>query len=180
MADPTPGGSGSGSGKKKKPDTPKVSTKYHGPSPIWSFFNMVKVDGVKKGQCKKCGKICSCAGGSTSGMRSHLSAYHTDDFNVVNAETLKAIQEKERQDLEADDIIGEYGLVGSSRKKEGPMSTDKWKIGDQHQQQGDMAVMKFIAANNLSFNLVDTPGFTEFMETVLPRFNLKHSSTYAK
>ena len=179
MADPTPGGSGGGSGKKK-PETPKVTTKYHGPSPVWNYFNQVKVDGVKKGQCKKCGQICSSAGGSTSALRSHLSAFHTDDFTAVTEATLKLLQEKERYDLEQDDIIGEFGLVGTTKRKEGPFSSEKWKVGDQRQQQGDMAVMKFIAANNLSFNLVDTQGFQEFMSTILPRFNVKHSTTYAK
>ncbi len=83
----------------------KASSKYHGPSPIWEYFNKVKVDGVYKGQCKACQKILSLSGGSTSALRGHLKSNHPRDFVDVEAKTLNLVKEKETLDLEVHYIL---------------------------------------------------------------------------
>ncbi len=160
----------------------KASSKYHGPSPIWQYFNKVKQDGLFKGQCKDCGKILSLSGGSTSALRGHLKAHHPKDFLDVEAKTQELVREKESLELEVDDLRGAATSTPSTSRgaKRSADHDMKWRPNDPRQLNGDLAVMKLIAANNLPFGIVDTTGFRDFMSTFAPRFHVKHSTTFSK
>jgi len=162
------------------PRTPG-SHKYHGRSPAWDYFKPITVDGVKKARCKTCNAILSVAGGSTSAIRGHLLSYHKDQYMEAERKRAQLIKEKVDMDEEHDELLGELTAPSmATKRKFGEVSAHKWKSGDPRQLNGDLAIMKFIASNNYSFNVVETVGFRELIETLCPKLQIKSASTFSR
>ena len=91
------------------------------------------------------------------------------------------IKEKVDMDEEHDELLGELTAPSmATKRKFGEVSAHKWKSGDPRQLNGDLAIMKFIASNNYSFNVVETVGFRELIETLCPKLQIKSASTFSR
>ena len=63
--------------RKLEGQCPSPPPKYEKKGLVWRFFNMIKVNGEKKTQCKQCPEIIlSYVGSSTSNMLRHIRRKH--------------------------------------------------------------------------------------------------------
>jgi len=71
-------------------------------------------------------------------------------------------------------------LFFSSQKSVASFLQAKYSPYDARQLDFDNKIMKFIAKEGLSFNLVGTDGFKELMEDLAPRCTVKHPTTFSR
>ena len=74
------------SSQSKKTDTPKlffpVQTKCNDPSSIWHYYD--RAEDHQSAKCRECNGIRRCGGGSTKGLREHLSRTHKDVWKKMS------------------------------------------------------------------------------------------------
>ena len=125
--------------RKREGQCPSPPPKSEKKGSVWRFFKEIKVDGIKKTQCKQCPEvILNYVGSSTSNMLRHIRINHKIELD---------------------------NLVASGQVKQPPtmtpfvIKTADWKPNAKKTVEWDRRVMKFILSGNLSLSVVENPEF---------------------
>ncbi|CAJ0572274.1 unnamed protein product, partial [Mesorhabditis spiculigera] len=113
-------------------------------SNIWRHA-LMPMDG--RAECVHCGKKITCSGGSTTGLRKHLYAKHS--------EAMKDLDESGQ----------EPETTPKKKTRLGPEPNN-------YQAKCERAVLEFLVANSISFNVVDSPEFRNLTD-LLSGFKFK-------
>lgn len=134
--------------------------------------------------CQNCQKILTRKNGNTSSLRRHLENKHPNAFeNLLETEKVNKVSQNKKFDcLKKQQQILKRSVVHnhiSSSTAEPPIkkqctiteSLSQWSVTGDKTEKGNRALTQMLAVDCLPFNLVDNPGFRNFMKVVAPQFH---------
>ena len=151
-------------------------------SPIWRWFYKVNESDQVKAKCKACESegmqiTLRMAKGTTSSIIYHFQHKHPEEWKQFQIEERA---EKAKKLLQNSNNNAEVKFTDRGEKRSHAGASNKWLPRSDDQLTRDMAIMEWLASDNLPFNLVNTPAFSKMMGIMCKKYNVKHSSTFAK
>jgi hypothetical protein len=167
-------------------------------------------DNCRRAKClqEKCNAILRLVQGGTSSLRAHLVKRHpghaaklvqqeTEQKKKQDSEIVDYVAEVvEDQDYEKDrDEFVQLQKIDAptktmkNRKLNQPtfpissrkiLDFSKWTAFDKRQLNFDQQLMTYLIESSLSFNHVESAGFLNFMQKLLPRAQIKSATTFSR
>ena len=155
---------------------------------VWKYFEKVEDKNGKAGRCihtascKGKTQLIKCSGGNTSGLKSHLSSFHSASY----AELLLLEEEKKKSQLPKSNKRKSDGSEGPNQPlKQAKLTTtveNMCKYPDQHpvQVEFDSKFLDVLIEGFLSFGVSDLSATKDLVKFLNKKITVKHSTTYSR
>ena len=129
--------------RKLEGQCPSPPPKFEKKGPVWRFFNVIKVNGKKKTQCKQCPEtILSYCGSSTTNMLKHIRKNHQEEH---------------------DNLVASGEVKKPTTMTPFVIKTADWKPDGKKTVEWDRKVIRVILSGNFSLATVENPEFRDLL-----------------